>query len=123
MSDSRATGDERRGMDRPLFLTVILLVAFGVVMVYSASAVTAAQKMNNYTFFLGRQVVYATAGLFFMLVISRIDYHVFQKSIIVWSLLGMALERFSIRFQLSIPLSVALGSLGIFISITPMLLF
>ncbi len=83
-----ATG--RRGFDRPLFVSVMLLVAFGIVMVYSASAVMAAHNMANSTYFLGRQLIYATLGLGIMFVLSRVDYHVFQKSFVVWSLLALA---------------------------------
>jgi len=77
-------------MDRPLFVSVLLLVSFGIVMVYSASAVMASQQMENSTYFLGRQVIYAVLGLAVMMIASRIDYRVFQKSYIVWGLLALS---------------------------------
>lgn len=77
-------------MDRPLFVSVLLLVSFGIVMVYSASAVMASHQMENSTYFLGRQVIYAVSGLALMAIASRIDYRVFQKSYIVWGLLALS---------------------------------
>jgi cell division protein FtsW len=54
---------------------VVALVAFGVVMVYSASAVYANQQFGNGHHYLVRQSIYAVAGLFVMVAAARIDYH------------------------------------------------
>ncbi|MFO8071893.1 MAG: putative lipid II flippase FtsW [Polyangia bacterium] len=80
---------ERRGIDRPLLIAVILLVAFGVVMVYSASAVMAERQLENSTYFLMRQIIYAVVGLAVMLVASRIDYRWYAK--VIYPLLGLSL--------------------------------
>ena len=90
MNDAATTSEESGHMDRPLFVAVILLVAFGIVMVYSASVVMATHQMDNSTYFLGRQVVYAIIGIVIMMVVSRIDYHVFQNSAVVWAVLGIS---------------------------------
>lgn len=79
---------ESKGFDRPLFIAVLLLVAFGMVMVYSASAVMAAQRLHESTYFLVRQIIYAVVGLFVMLVVSRIDYHFYRK--VVYPFLGLS---------------------------------
>ncbi|MFK8001172.1 MAG: putative lipid II flippase FtsW [Polyangiales bacterium] len=55
--------------------TLIGLVALGVVMVYSASAVFAAQRYDNSLHFLVRQAFFAVAGVGTMFAIARIDYH------------------------------------------------
>jgi len=75
--------------DRPLFIAVILLLGFGVVMVYSASAVRAAQEQNDPTFFLYRQAVYGIIGLVAMLIGSKINYHFYGK--IVYPFLGLSI--------------------------------
>ncbi len=54
---------------------VVALVAFGVVMVYSASAVYASQRYDDGQHFLIRQGIFASAGLFIVLAGARIDYH------------------------------------------------
>lgn len=55
--------------------TVIALVAFGVVMVYSASNVFAHSRYGDPQHFLIRQAVFAIAGLVTMVALARVDYH------------------------------------------------
>ncbi|QQR92051.1 MAG: putative lipid II flippase FtsW [Myxococcales bacterium] len=54
---------------------VVSLMAFGIVMVYSASAVFASQRYGSGQFFLIRQVIYATMGIGVMFLVARFDYH------------------------------------------------
>jgi cell division protein FtsW len=94
MGEQATTLEERRGFDRPLFVAVLLLVAFGVVMVYSASAVMAAHNLENPAHFFVRQIIYAVVGLFGMLVASRIDYHWYSKVVYLFltlTLIGLVL--------------------------------
>ena len=63
------------GPDQLLSATVIALVAFGVVMVYSASAVFALQRFGSGQYFLIRQAVFALVGLSLMAAAARVDYH------------------------------------------------
>jgi cell division protein FtsW len=62
-------------MDVVLAAAAILLLGFGVVMVYSASAVEATTTFKNPQHFVLRQAIYATLGLAIMMIASRIDYH------------------------------------------------
>jgi cell division protein FtsW len=64
-----------RPVDPVLAATVVALIGFGVVMVYSASAVQATVQYHDPQFFLKRQVAYAVSGLFVVWAASRIDYH------------------------------------------------
>jgi cell division protein FtsW len=66
-------------VDPVLAAVVVALVGFGVVMVYSASAVQATVQYHDPQFFLKRQVAYAAAGLLAMWGASRIDYHRLYK--------------------------------------------
>jgi cell division protein FtsW len=61
--------------DAVLTGAVLALVCFGVVMVYSASAVLAYSRHDNGQHFLTRQGTYALLGLFSMIVLARFDYH------------------------------------------------
>jgi cell division protein FtsW len=54
---------------------VIGLVCFGVVMVYSASAVLAYSRHDDGQHFLVRQTIYAVIGLCGMIALARFDYH------------------------------------------------
>jgi cell division protein FtsW len=56
-----------------LVLVTLGLVAFGLVMVYSASSARAAVGDGDPSYFIERQAVYAVAGLCAFLVLSRVD--------------------------------------------------
>lgn len=61
-------------VDSLLAAIVIALIGFGVVMVYSASAVEATTRYKDPEFFLKRQAIWGALALFAMWVCSRIDY-------------------------------------------------
>jgi cell division protein FtsW len=68
------TGDGRFDQ-RVLVLVTLGLVAFGLVMVYSATSASAALGDGDPMSYLKRQSVYALLGVALMLVASRFDYH------------------------------------------------
>jgi cell division protein FtsW len=63
------------GADGMLLAVLVALVAFGVVMVYSASAVLAYRHFDDGQHYLVRQGIFALAGVPVMVVLARIDYH------------------------------------------------
>ncbi len=87
MVETTSTTQDDQRFDRPLFVCVLLLLGFGVIMVYSASAVRAAHELGDSTHFLVRQSIYVALGLVGMLIASQINYHTYQK--IVYPLLGL----------------------------------
>ncbi|MBU3180116.1 stage V sporulation protein E [Clostridium psychrophilum] len=66
-------------LDFVLFATIMLLVAIGVVMVYSASSYYAAFKFNDPEYFLKKQFLWACTGSVFMVTAIKIDYHIIKK--------------------------------------------
>ncbi|HVH30605.1 MAG TPA: putative lipid II flippase FtsW [bacterium] len=64
----------RRPMDSWLFVAVLALVAAGVVMVYSASAIVAHDRFGDSAFFLKRQAVWAVLGMMALALTQRIHY-------------------------------------------------
>lgn len=64
----------RRDFDFWILITILLLLALGVSMVYSASSYYASRKFENKEYYLIRQLVWATVGIIAMLIVSRIDY-------------------------------------------------
>jgi cell division protein FtsW len=60
---------------RVLVLVTLGLVAFGLVMVFSATSASAAIGEGDPMYFLVKQGLYALAGVALMLVLSRFDYH------------------------------------------------
>lgn len=77
-------------LDFPLLFAIALLCAFGLVMLFSASYYyaqnTAATKYDGF-FYLKSQAMYLAVGLVAMYVVSRVDYHFFDK-IRVFALVG-----------------------------------
>ncbi|MFH2010545.1 MAG: putative lipid II flippase FtsW [bacterium] len=65
--------------DMVLFGVALALSAFGLVMVYSASAVYALGRFGSDTHFALRQLIYAGAGLFALLVAQHLDYRLLQR--------------------------------------------
>ncbi len=61
-------------VDSVLAAVIIALIGFGVVMVYSASAVEATTRFGDGQYYLKRQAVYALLALIAMWIASRIDY-------------------------------------------------
>ncbi len=74
-SAARAAGP----VDPVLAAVVIALIGFGVVMVYSASAVQATVQFRDPQFFLKRQAIYAAMALAIIFGVSRFDYHRIYK--------------------------------------------
>jgi cell division protein FtsW len=65
----------KRGLESSVLILVTLgLVAFGLVMVYSATSASAALANGDPAYYLKRQTVYAGLGLLLMVVLSRVDF-------------------------------------------------
>ncbi|MBN2527216.1 MAG: putative lipid II flippase FtsW [Deltaproteobacteria bacterium] len=81
---------QRRPMDKALLVSVLMLCVFGLIMVFSASAVEAGKKFDNPMLFFNKQAIFAGIGLVAMLVLARVDYAIYTKSVVVWSMLALA---------------------------------
>lgn len=68
-----------RPVDVVLAAIIIALIAFGVVMVYSASAVQATLHLHDPQFFLKRQAAYAAVALVLFFLVGAVDYHRLYK--------------------------------------------
>ncbi|AKF07300.1 Cell division protein FtsW [Sandaracinus amylolyticus] len=78
------------GPSDPVLLGIVLaLIAFGVVMTFSASAVFASQRFHDGHFFLVRQAIFAGIALPVMIVVSRIDYHLLRP--LTYPILGVTI--------------------------------
>lgn len=90
---------KRISVDRLLFVVTLLLVFWGLVMVFSASAVMAKERYHSGYFFLLRQLGWAIAGFMAMLVGMRLDYRRLKHPAVVFSFLGLtALMLISVFF-------------------------
>jgi cell division protein FtsW len=77
--------------DKILFGTVVALVLFGCLMVYSASAVMAAQQYGSSYYFLLRQVGAATLGLIAMAGFMSTDYRRLRRPLVILPALALQL--------------------------------
>jgi cell division protein FtsW len=76
--------------DRILFVALVALSLFGLVMIYSASAVSAAQTAGNPYRFLIKQVAALALGGVAAFWISRVDYRLFARPLLVYGAYGGA---------------------------------
>jgi cell division protein FtsW len=76
--------------DRVLFVPLVALSLFGCVMIYSASAVSAAQTSGSPYRYLIKQMAALAVGGLAAFVVSRIDYRFFARSWVVYLAYGGA---------------------------------
>src|SRR5918992_19235 len=77
--------------DEWLFAAAVALSLFGVIMVYSASAVVASSQNHTQYYYVIRQAMWTAVGLVAMLVGMRMDYTVLRGGRVAYGLLGVTL--------------------------------
>src|SRR5438477_8563501 len=87
--------------DRILFFVTLVLVGFGVAMVFSSSVVMAKEKMTDPNYFSFRQLIFGTIGLAVMFVMMKLDYHVYRHPVVVFSALGIVIALLVVVFFLA----------------------
>lgn len=80
---------KRVGVDKWLFGTVLLLVLFGLVMVFSASAVMAKATVGSPYAYVTKQAVFVLLGLIALFVLMRIDYRKYNNPKLIFPLMGI----------------------------------
>jgi len=70
---------KRVGVDKWMFFTTLLLVVVGLAMVFSASAVVAQERYHSPYAFLGKQALWAVAGVIFLLILMRVDSNLYKS--------------------------------------------
>lgn len=83
---------KRVTMDRTLFLTVACMVAAGLIMIYSASSITAQALYNKPPYyFLLMQLGWAVAGFVALMLLRRFNYRKLRRPEIAFGLLALVL--------------------------------
>src|SRR5690349_14274427 len=88
--DTGITKGHELAVDKMMLVLVIGLTLFGLLMVYSASALLAqsSDKTNhNQFYFLGRQGLWAVVGFIGMAIAMRVDYRLYNRRPIILVLL------------------------------------
>src|SRR6476660_1200248 len=76
-----------RGIDIPLVLTVIALMVFGLIMLYSASFDFSFNQFGSPTYMFSRQLGWLGVGLLLAFGLSYFDYHHWRQ-MVVFAMLG-----------------------------------
>jgi cell division protein FtsW len=76
--------------DWVLFVITLALVIFGVVMVFSSSVVLAKADHQDPNYFSFKQIMAAVIGLALMFIVMKVDYHLYRKPAVIFTLLSMA---------------------------------
>ncbi len=69
----------RNKFDYILFFLCIAIATFGLVMIYSASSIWAEYKFHDPYKFVKAQALFFVVGILLMLVLSKVDYHLYFK--------------------------------------------
>lgn len=89
----KASETSNKPFDFILFITVLLMLSLGIVMVLSASSPSALAETGDSYSYVKTQLVSAILGIILMLIISKIDYHFYRKfyKIAYWGSLALLL--------------------------------
>jgi len=80
---------KRVGVDKWLFGTVLLLVLFGLVMVFSASAVIAKATLGSPYSYVIKQSLLAVLGLVALFTLMRVDYRRYNNPKLIFPLMAV----------------------------------
>lgn len=75
----KKTAADKPGVDYTLLVTVIFLMFFGIIMIYSASAYESMLKFNDAQYYLRRQLIATAAAALALFICTWLDYKVFVK--------------------------------------------
>lgn len=89
---------KRLAYDRVLFVVTLILVGFGLVMVFSASAMVSMERSHSPYFFLFRQLIGAAIGLAAMWALMRFDYRRLNTPLIVYPALFVTVASLALVF-------------------------
>lgn len=76
-----------RGVDVPLVLTVVALLVFGLIMLYSASFDFSFNEYGSSSYMFARQVKWMGLGIVVAFILSLFDYHHWRR-LVVFAMLG-----------------------------------
>jgi cell division protein FtsW len=82
---------KRVGVDKWLFGVVLLLVLFGLVMVFSASAVMAQEQSGSPYPYMLKQAAWALAGLVALVALMQVDYRSYNNPRLVYSVVAITM--------------------------------
>jgi cell division protein FtsW len=91
---------KRFSFDVWLLINTIILVLFGILMVFSSSAILAGEKYRQSFYFLSQQIMAGVAGLILMLVVASLKKPFFTLTKIVYLATGLTLALLLLCFAM-----------------------
>lgn len=86
MADRKTTFAGGAGSRYLLMGAALFLTMFGLVMIYSASSITASVKEGSSWYYLVRQLIFVTVGTVIAAVIARFDYRRLKsRAVVLWA--------------------------------------
>ena len=82
---------QKQQLDYWIIYTVLVLMAFGIIMVYSSSAFFADKFRHDHLFYLKRQLLWVFIGIILMLISFKFPYEYFQRKSWVFILFSVML--------------------------------
>jgi cell division protein FtsW len=82
---------QRLKTDWILFSTVVLMVLFGAVMIYSASSVVAEIRMGSSYYFAVRQLIWIAIAIPLMMFMKRLNYRKLQTPAVAFTAMGLVM--------------------------------
>jgi cell division protein FtsW len=82
---------QRLRTDWILFTTVVLMVLFGAVMIYSASSVVAQIRMGSSTYFALRQLIWIAVAIPLMMYLKQVNYRRLQTPAVAFTAMGLVM--------------------------------
>ena len=81
---------KNKQFDLGLLIVTLILLAFGIIMVLSASAPSAFRQEGDSFFYFKKQAMFAVVGIFVMIFVSKVDYKIYSSKMIYWGLFAVA---------------------------------
>ena len=84
--------------DRPLLIVVLILMALGLIMVFSSSAILASEKYQNSFYFFINQIIGAGLGIVLLIVLLAIKKPFYQEPYFIYGFLFVSLGLLALCF-------------------------
>ena len=91
-TNGKAKKERREPFDYGLLLAVLILVVFGLVMLYSTSSYNGRVKFADGAYYLKKQLFATSIGLAAMYAVSQIDYHKWERLAVLGYLMSLVLS-------------------------------
>ena len=79
ISSSKKVKKTREKIDARFLIILLIILALGTIMIFSASYPSANYRYGNGMYFITRQFIWASIGTVAMFIVSRIDYRIYKK--------------------------------------------